>query len=314
MATPPKPDWLVPSSLTALIESADHCFEGFAKTQRHFARNGILIIVIENEHGVQLKNVTPEMFSSEIERIFSVRILVTTQSGPQIKQSLCDPNKAKLLLNSRDELINNSLPLRLLSASPVLVERNGACVLLSKGYHQDQGGLYVIRDLKIPTISLPDAVKILTRALFADYDFVNPSDLSRAVAQVLSPAMKLGNFLPGADFPLDIGLGDQSQSGKTLRTRITVTIYGERAYTVTVKKGGVGSLDESIASALCSGKLFILYDNVRGDFESQYLESILRGTGSITARLPYHEEIEIQTDRSIHQFTSNSAKTNKGCG
>jgi len=149
MATPPKPDWLVPSSLTTLIESADHCFEGFAKTQRHFARNGILIIVIENEHGVQLKNVTPEMFSSEIERIFSVRILVTTHSGPQIKQSLCDPKKAKLLLNSRDELINNSLPLRLLSASPVLVERNGACVVLSKGYHQDQGGLYVIRDLKI---------------------------------------------------------------------------------------------------------------------------------------------------------------------
>lgn len=77
------------------------------------------------------------------------------------------------------------------------------------------------------------------------------------------------------------------------------------------KRGGVGSLDETIASALCSGKLFITVDNVRGDIDSQLLESTLRGTGAVPVRLPYRPEILVRTDRVIVQLSSNSANLTK---
>jgi hypothetical protein len=93
--------------------------------------------------------------------------------------------------------------------------------------------------------------------------------------------------------------------------KFTARVYGEHAYTVINKRGGVGSLDETIAAALCSGKLFMLFDNVRGEFDSQLLESILRGTGSVPVRLPYREEVTVRTDRVITQFTSNSANFTK---
>lgn len=311
-APPAKPKLLLPSNFTTIIESAKNCFEGLAKTGHYFVRNGALVTPEESENGgLQLLTLSDSQFSSEIERTFDVRKIVYSDKGPIEVQSLCEPKLSKLLLSARQELRKYSLPLRLVAASPVLVERNGACAVLQKGYHPDQGGLYVVRDLVIPNMSLSDAVKILTLGLFADYLWSCPSDYSRAVAQVLSPAMKLGNLLPGVDFPLDLGLADQSQGGKTHRMKFTASIYGERAYTVINKKGGVGSLDESVASALCSGKLFILFDNVRGDFDSQLLESILRGTGTVSARIPYRAEVMTHTDRAIFQFTSNSANLTK---
>ena len=184
-------------------------------------------------------------------------------------------------------------------------------MVLQKGYHPDEEGLFIAKNLDIPEITLPEAVTLLTSGLFADYNWVSNSDLSRAVAQVISPALKLGNLLPGADFPIDLGLADQSQGGKTHRGRFTTRIYGEHPYTVINKRGGVGSLDETIASALCSGKLFITVDNVRGDIDSQLLESTLRGTGAVPVRLPYRPEILVRTDRVIVQLSSNSANLTK---
>jgi hypothetical protein len=144
--------------------------------------------------------------------------------------------------------------------------------------------------------------------LFADYIWVSPSDLSRAMAQLLSPALKLGNLLGDVDFPLDVGLADKSQGGKTHRMRFTAQVYGEQAYALTkIGKGGVGSTDELIGAALVAGKLFILIDNVRGGFSSEILESTLRGSGSVTVRIPYRPAIQVPTRRSCWQLTSNEA-------
>jgi hypothetical protein len=153
-----------------------------------------------------------------------------------------------------------------------------------------------------------DESKELLLDLFADYVWVSPSDLSRAVAQSLSPALKIGNLLGDVDFPLDVGLADQSQGGKTHRMRFDAQIYGEKAYVLTkMEERGVGSTSEIIGSALISGKLFILIDNVRGGFSSEILESTLRGTGSVTVRIPHRAAFQVMTRRSCWQLTSNAA-------
>src|SRR5207244_3364173 len=157
---------------------------------------------------------------SRIEGPFNLVKLYSTTKGPGLAPSRCSIKNANALLGS-EEMLKYSLPLRLIAALPVLVERNGKPETLGKGYHEEVGGIYVLRDLSPTPRSLSEAVKALTEELFSDYDWVTGSDLSRAVAQVLSPALRLGDLLPGADFPIDLGLADQSQGGKTHRMKFT---------------------------------------------------------------------------------------------
>jgi hypothetical protein len=301
--------WLILPDPVLITECARNCFQGFSKAEKHFIRNGALVVPEETRDGLQLHTITEHEFASEIERAFRPGRL-NAKNEPV--QEPCDARTAKLLMNCREEIRAYGLPLRLLAASPVLVEVDRTPQVLGKGYHPHNGGIYVARELDLVPFSLEEAVLLLNAGLFSDYKWAAPSDLSRAVAQVLSPAMKLGNLLPGADFPLDLALGDASQSGKTHRMKFTALIYGEVAYTIVKRDAkherGVGSLGESIISALLSGKLFILFDNIRGEFDSQLLENILRGTGSVAARVPYKAEVLTHTDRAIFQLTSNSAK------
>jgi DNA polymerase-1 len=310
LAYPRKPILILPSAGVPIISCAEILFKGLAKQKTHFVRNGELVSPRESSDGLHLRTLLKTEFATDIERPFDLQKYVETEEGPKLKPSRCGVENAQLLLHTR-EMQQYSLPLRSVAASPVLIVRNGKPVVLQKGYHRDEEGLFVAKNLDIPEVALSEGVALLTKGLFADYKWVSESDLSRAVAQVISPALKLGNFLPGADFPIDLGLADQSQAGKTLRMKIAARIYGENAYTVINKRGGVGSLDETLATALCSGRLFISIDNVRGEIDSQLLESTLRGTGSVPVRLPYRSEILVRTDRVIVQLSSNSANLTK---
>jgi len=72
-------------------------------------------------------------------------------------------------MNCRDEIRRHGLPLRLLAASPVLVEVDGKPEILGKGYHSHNGGIFVARKLELPEIDLEDALLLLNRGLFSDY-------------------------------------------------------------------------------------------------------------------------------------------------
>jgi hypothetical protein len=287
------------------------CYEVFyrecAKTSEFFCRDDAFVYVVKDrEKGVMLRPLESGQLVSKIEYFFQLRKFFYDETGKKAKEKAVNlnPEEARPLLADKDNMREYSLPLRLLSESPVLVDRGGKPAILWRGYHPDEGGVYVRNDLEMPEMSIEKA-KTLLLDLFADFDFVAPADLSRAVAHLLSPAMKLGNLLGDADFPLDVALGNDSQAGKGHRMKLIQTVYGETPYTITKTKGGVGSLDEAVATALVSGKLFITLDNARGEIDSQILESILRGTRHVAARVPHLRAILAQTNRSIWELTSN---------
>jgi hypothetical protein len=154
-----------------------------AKLKRYFVRNGELVVPLETTNGISLRPLIPAEFASEIERPFDLQVYVKNRRGDlELKPARCGEKNAKLLLLT-EEMRKYGLPLSLVAASPVLVERNGEPTVLQKGYHPDAGGLYVGRNMDIPDIALDEAVRILTDGLFADYKWVSPSDQSRAVAQ-----------------------------------------------------------------------------------------------------------------------------------
>ena len=54
--------------------------------------------------------------------------------------------------------------------------------------------------------------------IFSEFDFQTPGDHSRAIAAILTPAMKMGGFIRGL-IPIDIAEANESQSGKNYRQK-----------------------------------------------------------------------------------------------
>ena len=300
-----KSQLILPCSKYPIIDSARDAFTGLAKTGEYYCYGGAFAELVNGK----VTALKPTEFASRLERHFSLVKRVVTQRGIVPADARCTEADAKVLLGTR-EMKEFSLPLSRISKIPVLVAEGNEPKILHAGYHREYE-LLVLGDLEIEPMSLEEAKAVLTDGLFADYHFVFPSDLSRAVALLINPAMAIGGLLGTTDYPLDLGIANKSQSGKTHRAKMTAAIYSETPHTISVKTRGVGGLDESIQAALISGKRFILFDNVRGDFDSQTLESILRGSGELEIRLPYRPHQIVSTYGYSFQLTSNEASLTK---
>jgi hypothetical protein len=169
------------------------------------------------------------------------------------------------------------------------VSQLAACAIFTKegtvighGYHAHAGGTYITGGESPPDMPVEAAVTAIL-GLMDDFNFVTLADKSRAVASILSPALKMGGWIDD-DFPLDVAEADQSQSGKTYRQKLVNRIYNEIPSAITAPKGGVGSLDETISAALIKGRPFITLDNFRGKLDSTILEQAIRGARRVTCR------------------------------
>lgn len=171
----------------------------------------------------------------------------------------------------------------IVARQPYLVKHDGQLVMLTKGYNVAGGGILVTGGTVPDEVPTEEAVQAILD-LLADFQFATPSDKSRAVAAILSAAMHLARIFERN--PMLVFEADQSQTGKTLLFNVIVAIFGQRCGIVAQKKGGVGSLDESIMQRLVQGFPFILIDNVRGLINSPFLEMCLTPEGgSVEARI-----------------------------
>jgi hypothetical protein len=152
-----------------------------------------------------------------------------------------------------------------------------------------------------------EAAKVALMTLLNDFLFPTPSDLSRAVASLLSPALKKGGWLAvNETFPNDVSEAEVSQSGKTLRLKLVCALYGEKFIGITPPNGGVGSLDESIGTALLSGRTFISIDNVRGKIVSGIMESAM--TGDQTQARGFGKTGIVKSGAFLWQISTNGAE------
>ena len=81
--------------------------------------------------------------------------------------------------------------IHVISPVPVLIERDGELVQISE-YDRESGVL--AQGPPAPDMTLDDA-KLLLDELIADFDFVSPSDRSRALATFVVPALVMTRFV-----------------------------------------------------------------------------------------------------------------------
>jgi hypothetical protein len=300
--------FVLPSGNLSITESARGIFSIIAPTHTLFWRTGCVTEVAPSDDGHQsLRPTTPEAFCSRLEGYGrTVAAWRKTDTGKSALAPVrCSQDTAKLLMATLDAEGMLSR-IRTILACPIMIEENGKIVVLGQGYYPAHGGIYVHGGAVPPVVELDEARSALLN-LLCDFDFPSPGDHARAVASMLSPCLKLGRLLGEADFPLDVAEAKASQSGKTYRQKGVAAIYGEYAHVINMKQGGVGSLDESISTAMLAGRPFISIDNMRGHVDSQILESALRGHGRVDVRTVRRAPVQIATHSFLWQLSSNGA-------
>jgi hypothetical protein len=296
----------VPAGGISFTKCAEIIFPAMAEKKRLFMRDRVIHEIVTSRGEADfLAPVTPERFVNLVEG-FGRRVArrEIKQGGGDItwRGTTFPLASAKALLAS--DVAGDTLPrISQLVNCPVLTKEG---TKLSRGYHDHCGGTYIGRGDDPPEVPLKPAIEAL-ETLLADFAFTTPSDRARALASLLSPALKSGGWIDD-DFPLDVAEADQSQSGKTYRQTLVARLYGERAVSIAPAKGGVGSLDESISAAMVKGRPFITLANFRGRLDSTILEEATRGSGRVTCRVPFHASTEIETRPFNWQLSTNGAE------
>jgi len=296
----------LPGNGVTLSECATTLFNLIAPGHAMFNRGGKVVEMVQDNGGrCRLQIVTPSAFRSRAEKFGR---LVAWRSGKDSKAVLkpipMPEETAKGLLDTKET--RYTLPtIHTVINCPVFIHDGSECRVIGGGY--DASGLFVTGGEMPPLVAMNEAVNSL-KGIIAEFDFVCPGDRSRAIASMLTPALKLGGHVRGF-VPADVAEADQSQAGKTYRQRVLAAIYNEAPAIISKRDGGVGSLDESLAQKLLSGTPFIQIDNVRGKLDSQYLESLLTSDKAFSVRIPHHGEVEINPDGFFILLTSNGVET-----
>lgn len=308
----PKNAILLPSGKTTISESARTVFERIAPARKIFERGGRVVELQDRgSAGYGLELISNDAFRSKVEKFGQVMAWRVGPHGETLLKADANVSTdvAKVWLESDERFI---LPrINSIAAAPVLVARgDDRLAVLPKGY-DELSGILVSGGSEPLEMPVDDAVKLLVDAL-AEWDFSTPSDKSRALAAMVSPAIRFGGLCPW-HFPLFVYEADDSQAGKGYMAQLTQTIYREKVSQLVQKSGGVGGFDESLSQSMLTAKPFILIDNVRGKLGSQFFEALLTCPygETVPARVPHKGEIQVDPARFIFHLTSNGFESTK---
>lgn len=292
-----KRDIILPGAGVTIIGCAKDLFGRIAQGGKMFVRGGVVHEVAADGDEMRLSPVDPVTFQSAIEGYG--RVVRAGKKPGLTEPCVCPKNVAEVLLKSKTA--HSILPaVDYLFGCPVLAKTPGGPQVLGSGWHPQR--VFVTGGGIPPTVPFLKAVQDL-RDILRDFDFVHPSDQTRALAALVSPAMVFGGWIDR--HPFQIVTADDSQTGKGYLLQCIAAIYRETPNLVTQRNGGVGGVDESIDQRLIQGRPFIQLDNWRGSLDSPRLEALITAPGTVGARVPHKAEIDINPTKFVFQLTSN---------
>jgi putative DNA primase/helicase len=177
--------------------------------------------------------------------------------------------------------IHRHLPVITFTVRERFVQPSG--LVMSPGYNPETQTL-CMSQYRLVEVEVPKAVEII-KDVISDFNFGSPVDRSMALAALLMPGLRLGPWMQRWEpFPIVLVQADASQAGKSYFANVLGKLYGLRLGYVAQKKGGLGSLDESLQSELLRDTDLVLIDNLRKNVDSEFLEMVITATAKITAR------------------------------
>ena len=223
----------LPSDVMSYSKSAEAIFEQFAEGQLLFYRSNQIVEISEGN----ITQVKKADFISRLEMLGQTMSHVSVNGVYVLKPKLCPVNKAEGLMGTiaARELLPS---IQMVTDAPVLVDGDepGSSMALTKGYHPVNGGIYVRGSGHLEKVSVKKAVKSLL-ALLDDFAFSGEGDRSRAMALLLTPAIRAGRLLPRQNFPLQLVEANDSQTGKGYLLKLVTGIYQETPAMISQQRG-----------------------------------------------------------------------------
>jgi hypothetical protein len=304
--------FILPSNHYPTTKSAQEIFTVLGRERALFVRGKIFMEVVTHaskKHS-ELSEIKPHQLGNRMEHhgelythsiVKDKLVLAPSRCSEREGKDLLGTLEARELLPSIDMVVN----------SPILVEgKYGVASVLTHGYHDYGGGIFVSQGELPPDVQLPEATDSLIE-LLRDFDFETPTDMAKALALILTPALLWGGFFKNASIPMFLVEANHSQAGKGYLLHMIAAIYGETLIPRAPRRGGVGSFDEDFNSALLQGKPLIMFDNLRDALDSPHIESFLTAPGSFSVRTPHRAAFDIDVRNYIILATSNSFGTTK---
>lgn len=302
------PEVRIPGGDVSISGSARSLYEAIKPTGKMFLRDSSVCVTAEQDGVVSLEILKPAAACSRFEKFVRfVRIVRDSKGTEHLQPDVISKELAEKYLAAEERRI---LPVvESILNTPMITERDGAIQVLARGYDAPSRTL-VAKAVDVVDVPLQTAVADL-KNLLRDFQFQTNGDRSRAIASFLTPALKFGGFLKGP-IPADVAEADQSQSGKTYRQQIVAAIYNDHCNVITKQEGtGVGGLDEKFSAALVQGRPFIQFDNVRGKFKFQALESFMTAQRRFPARPAYSPVVQVDPAKFMIMVSSNGYETNQ---
>ena len=222
-----------------------------------------------------------------------------THGTPIIRGGRLQKTEAELLLRSVTvELLDE---IRMVSPTPFITEDGS---ILHQGYHPNYQVL--VTGGSVSDVEFDEAVDALDE-LLCDFAPFTPSDKSRMMASLITPAFKPSKMI--VQSPLFFYSSDQSQAGKGLAAETAPCIFDCIAENVKRRERGAGSFEENIDAALIAGRQFINMDNFKGNLNNEWLEGLITaGENSHGAKASYTRVTPVDSSACNWSLTSNGVR------
>lgn len=278
--------------------TASLVYQEMKKMEIFFHQAGKLVMYDKKSKATRLLTVDQDRMRSVLDEFFQVRrqtraSRVEGERATASREEAAGILKSPALTRQLDTIIRVIQHPVLTSEGEVITEGEFDAMLVDS------------RCGKIPEVPLEEA-KMAIVSLFKDFQFTTPSDLSRAIAHLHSPAMAFGDLLNGERVPFFVVEADKPGAGKGVLQNVVATVYGEIPGTITNIERGVGGNDESLSRHLLDGVAFIQFDNWRHKMASEMLESVL--TEPTVQCRALHQAAATPTKGAFFMMTSNGAE------
>ena len=299
-----KPQVILPGGSQGIRDTARVLYSIIATHKALFFHAGNIVKLeqMDDPFLPTLKILKPAEARSEFEKF--AQFVIRRREG-NLEPAVISEDAARALLASDvgKEILPN---VKGLINCPLPILHQGQFHILQPGYDV-RTGFFVSGQALVEPGTLEEAVGVVETVL-ADFDFQSDGDISRAIAAILTPALKFGGFIRGST-PLEIVEALSPQTGKGFFVLRRAAVYGEIPIMTSQQKGGVGSFDEKFASALVKGRPFIAFDNLRGELDSQNIESFMTSQGNFSVRTPGCPEAYVDAANYCLSVTSNGMRT-----
>jgi len=301
-----KPHVIIPGGMQSITKSASKLFSIIAPTRKLFLLDGNVCQIAKENGILKVELLKSAAACSLFEKyVHFVKPEKNPDGEIQYVPTIISKETAEKYLTAEERRL---LPeIEGIINCPLLAERNKALITVQGGY-DSATKLFVTSEETIPLVFLSTAIDVL-KYLLQDFNFQTPGDRSRALASFITPVLKFGGFIKGP-IPADAAEADVSQSGKTYRQKMVAAVFNETCNVINKAEGsGVGSLEEAFSTCLVQGKPFIQFDNIRGKFSFQKLESFMTASGFFDARPAYSKVIRVNPAKFMIMISSNGYMT-----